>query len=116
MNYFGLISHELVAQQLQSRQSSSTLSSGNTAVAKQSKLYLVDLPGFGYANAPDANVDKWQERTQQFLLSRATTSLLSSSLSFDSQRRQAVPPLRRLYLLLDSRLLDVAMLDLAVMG
>ena len=63
MNYFGLIFNELVAQQSQSRQSSSTLLSSDKAVAKQSKLYLVDLPGFGYANAPDANVDKWQERT-----------------------------------------------------
>ena len=38
-----------------------------------------------------------------------------SSVDYQS-RRQRAPPLKRLYLLLDSRLPDVALLDLTVMG
>lgn len=114
VNYFGLISNE-VTQQLRQSPVSSSSSAGNAALAKQSKLYLVDLPGFGYASAPDANVDEWQERTQQFLISRATISTSSSSAEYRSHRQRA-PPLKRLYLLLDSRLPDVALLDLTVMG
>lgn len=114
VNYFGLISNE-VTQQLRQLPSSASSSAGNAALAKQSKLYLVDLPGFGYASAPDANVDEWQERTQQFLISRATMSSSSSSVEYRSHR-QSAPPLKRLYLLLDSRLPDVALLDLTVMG
>ena len=115
VNYFGLISNEITQQSRQSPSSSSSSSAGNAALANQSKLYLVDLPGFGYASAPDANVDEWQERTQQFLISRATISSSSSSVEYQSHRHRA-PPLKRLYLLLDSRLPDVALLDLTVMG
>ena len=114
VNYFGLISNE-VTQQLRQSPSSASSSAGNAALAKQSKLYLVDLPGFGYASAPDANVDEWQERTQQFLISRATIASSSSSVEYRSHR-QSAPSLKRLYLLLDSRLPDVALLDLTVMG
>ena len=106
----------------------------------------MDLPGFGYASAPDANVDEWQERTQKFLISRASPAEPSSSYAdgegegegdddsrgrrpdggygdFGSsgsdrrrRRRRGPPPLKRLYLLLDSRLPDVSLLDLSVMG
>eukprot|EP00593_Proboscia_inermis_P013792 CAMPEP_0171298824 /NCGR_PEP_ID=MMETSP0816-20121228/7619_1 /TAXON_ID=420281 /ORGANISM="Proboscia inermis, Strain CCAP1064/1" /LENGTH=142 /DNA_ID=CAMNT_0011774157 /DNA_START=222 /DNA_END=650 /DNA_ORIENTATION=+ len=31
---------------------------------------LVDLPGYGYAKAPDKKVSKWQANTQSFLQSR----------------------------------------------
>jgi GTP-binding protein len=34
--------------------------------------YLVDLPGYGYAEAPIAVVAKWQELLKQFLAGRAT--------------------------------------------
>ena len=35
-------------------------------------LYLVDLPGYGYANAPKPVVEKWQRLIKQFLSGRAT--------------------------------------------
>ncbi len=34
--------------------------------------YLVDLPGYGYANAPLAKVAKWQELLRQYLAGRVT--------------------------------------------
>ncbi|WP_146591745.1 ribosome biogenesis GTP-binding protein YihA/YsxC [Puniceibacterium confluentis] len=34
--------------------------------------YLVDLPGYGYANAPVAVVEKWQRLLKQYLSGRAT--------------------------------------------
>lgn len=46
-------------------------------------LYLVDLPGYGYANAPVAVVQKWQALLKQYLSGRAT--------------------LRRAFVLIDSR-------------
>ncbi|SHJ78243.1 GTP-binding protein [Shimia gijangensis] len=45
--------------------------------------YLVDLPGYGYANAPLAVVEKWQRLLKQYLSGRAT--------------------LRRAFVLVDSR-------------
>ncbi|TMM49427.1 ribosome biogenesis GTP-binding protein YihA/YsxC [Sulfitobacter sabulilitoris] len=35
-------------------------------------LYLVDLPGYGYANAPLPVVEKWQRLLKQFLSGRQT--------------------------------------------
>lgn len=32
--------------------------------------FVVDLPGYGFAKAPDKNVAQWQESTQDFLLQR----------------------------------------------
>src|SRR5690606_31713658 len=34
--------------------------------------YLVDLPGYGYANAPLAVVEKWQRLLKSYLAGRAT--------------------------------------------
>lgn len=34
--------------------------------------YLVDLPGYGYANAPLAKVAKWQDLLRQYLAGRVT--------------------------------------------
>ncbi|MDU8912233.1 ribosome biogenesis GTP-binding protein YihA/YsxC [Aestuariicoccus sp. MJ-SS9] len=34
--------------------------------------YLVDLPGYGYANAPVAVVEKWQKLLKQYLSGRAS--------------------------------------------
>ncbi len=45
--------------------------------------YLVDLPGYGYANAPLAKVEKWQALLKRYLSGRAT--------------------LRRAFVLIDSR-------------
>ena len=36
------------------------------------KHYLVDLPGYGYANAPVAIVAKWQKLLKQYLSGRQT--------------------------------------------
>ena len=145
MNYFGLVPDD-ASHPPSSSSSSSSSPSALAAMARRSRLFLVDLPGFGYASAPDANVDEWQERTQRFLISRASPAEPSSSHAdgegegdddsrgrrpdggygdfgssgSDRQRRrqgrQGPPPLKRLYLLLDSRLPDVSLLDLSVMG
>jgi GTP-binding protein len=48
-----------------------------------SHSYLVDLPGYGYANAPLAKVEKWQALLKRYLSGRAT--------------------LRRAFVLIDSR-------------
>ena len=47
------------------------------------RLHLVDLPGYGYAQAPKAKVEAWTRLTRQFLRGRAT--------------------LRRAFVLIDSR-------------
>ena len=47
------------------------------------ELYLVDLPGYGYANAPLDKVEKWQRLLKQYLSGR--------------------PTLRRAFVLIDSR-------------
>lgn len=49
--------------------------------------YLVDLPGYGFARAPEKNLDRWQENTQEFLL-----------------KRRDAGTLKRVFLLVDSRL------------
>lgn len=46
-------------------------------------LYVVDLPGYGFANAPVAVVDKWQRLLKQYLSGRQT--------------------LRRVFVLIDAR-------------
>ncbi|KAL7522521.1 hypothetical protein ACHAWX_007226, partial [Stephanocyclus meneghinianus] len=115
INYFGLIPN------------------GPAASPPNAKLFLVDLPGFGYASAPDESVDEWQKRTQQFLISRTLPlperggiqpwqSVAKPKKSGASTGNQAhrkserSPPLKRLYLLLDSRLPEPTLLDLSVMG
>lgn len=47
------------------------------------KLYLVDMPGYGYAEAPKALVKQWQGLIRDYLLGRST--------------------LKRVFLLIDSR-------------
>ena len=49
----------------------------------QKKLYLVDLPGYGYAKAPPSEVKRWQDVLKTYLRGRAN--------------------LRRVFLLVDSR-------------
>lgn len=48
--------------------------------------FLLDLPGYGFAKAPDKQVSEWQEMTQDFLLGR-----------------RELGTLQRLYLLVDAR-------------
>ncbi len=47
------------------------------------RIYLVDLPGYGYARASKTDIARWTKLTRQFLAGRA--------------------PLRRVFLLIDSR-------------
>ena len=57
--------------------------------------YLVDLPGYGYANAPLAKVEKWQKLLKQYLSGR--------------------PSLRRAFVLIDARH-GVKAVDEEIMG
>ncbi len=107
INYFGLISNN------REKHKTKTASSRMIVTHTQSKLYFIDLPGFGYASAPDESVDEWQKKTQEFLISRASSSSSSSS---HASAKGSSPTLKRLYLLLDSRLSDPTLLDMTVMG
>ena len=49
--------------------------------------FLVDLPGYGFAKAPDKNVADWQEVTQEFLLSRRDKGTLARILLLIDSRR-----------------------------
>jgi len=60
--------------------------------------YLIDLPGYGYAKAPEEKVDAWQAATQSFLQDRVSRGNLT-----------------RLYLLVDSRR-GMSLMDKMVMG
>lgn len=59
----------------------------STMNIQQATGFLIDLPGYGYAKAPDAKVDAWQGATQDFLLQRLDNGTL-----------------RRVFLLQDARL------------
>ena len=48
--------------------------------------YIIDLPGYGYAQAPEKDVDKWQHYTQEFI-----------------QERTSSGHLQRVYILVDAR-------------
>lgn len=48
--------------------------------------YIIDLPGYGYAKAPDEQVEQWQKTTQEFLQSRIAQGNLT-----------------RIYILIDAR-------------
>jgi GTP-binding protein len=48
--------------------------------------FLIDLPGYGFAKAPEKNVSEWQDMTQDFLIARRDFGTL-----------------QRLYLLVDAR-------------
>lgn len=117
INYFGLVPNNSV-----SASSSTSVASfkGKDGMkhpnSSQSKMFLVDLPGFGYASAPDKDVDAWQERTQAFLISRASTPSDGGSVQSWVGDGGGSPPLKRLYVLVDSRLPQPTLLDLSVMG
>ena len=101
VNYFGLIPNEFK----------------NNPTPDQSKMYLCDLPGFGFAKASDESVDDWQRKTQDFLISRISPEQAASSEpAYCDSIYDSLPPLRRLYLLIDSRLTKPSPLDVAVMG
>ncbi|KAL7542656.1 hypothetical protein ACHAXR_011963 [Thalassiosira sp. AJA248-18] len=113
VNYFGLVPNEMTTSM------SSSSSSSSKQSPNQSKLYLVDLPGFGYAAAPDESVDEWQKKTQAFLISRASVQgeeAAGAKRITHFGQHDTSPPLKRLYLLIDSRLPEIPLLDLSVMG
>ena len=35
------------------------------------KIFIVDLPGYGYAKAPKSKIENWQKKTKQYLSNRA---------------------------------------------
>ena len=113
INYFGLVSNEAAATA--SSKKKGNIYSPSKLDANQSKIYLVDLPGFGFAAAPNQDVDEWQKKTQEFLISRVSTVQDGVKSKHFGQRARA-PPLKRLYLLIDSRLSEPPLLDLTVMG
>ena len=114
INYFGLVANK------------------DNAASPKAKLFLVDLPGFGFASAPAETVDEWQKRTQNYLISRTLVPQDQENVALPwpttkdgSSRRNKrnamqndhiYPPLKRLYLLLDSRMPEPQFLDLSVMG
>lgn len=110
VNYFGVVPHAAPRHPASAR------------------VYLVDLPGFGYAAAPGENVDAWQENTQDFLRARAAAddgggdgvrpwpARRAEGTRPRVDRAGSTAPLKRLYLLMDSRLSDPTKIDLTVMG
>lgn len=60
--------------------------------------YIIDLPGYGYAKAPDDAVARWQENTQDFL-----------------EQRISLGNLQRIYLLIDSRR-GLGSIDTSILG
>ena len=49
--------------------------------------YLVDLPGYGYAQGPKASVERWQATTQELLLDRMEYGVLQRLLLLIDSRR-----------------------------
>jgi len=154
INYFGLVPNDIHQSSLSTISSSSSSSSASSSSSftkktignkqgtnpNQSKIYLVDLPGFGYASAPGESVDDWQRKTQEFLIARSSdrggaegeirpwpeehgvkqhqqqAAGLRNNNNNGSTDPSSSPPLKRLYLLLDSRLSNPTPIDLTVMG
>jgi GTP-binding protein len=59
----------------------------NDKKSSPAQAYLVDLPGYGYAQAPGKIVEQWQKSTQKFLLSRRDNgTLVNSYILVDSRR------------------------------
>mmetsp|Transcript_23553 Transcript_23553/g.53738 ORF Transcript_23553/g.53738 Transcript_23553/m.53738 type:complete len:258 (-) Transcript_23553:104-877(-) len=76
--------------------------------------YLVDLPGYGHASAPNDLVGGWQDKTMEFLQGRGTGSDGGEEEEAEESIEDEVP-LRRTYLLFDART-GLLNLDRAVMG
>jgi GTP-binding protein len=94
VNYFAFVPNE-------NQRDPSSMSHTSTSCAQKNTppvAYLIDLPGYGYAEAPVDQVGRWQDTTQDFL-----------------QNRRDVGVLKRLYVLVDSRH-GVSMSDRAVLG
>ena len=83
--YYGWTPHQAVSERklLSSNTSKSSTSKDPAAV----QGYIVDLPGYGFGNAPTRVVEEWQQDTQDFLL----------------HRRHEAQVLKRLFILMDAR-------------
>lgn len=93
INYYGLFDSSQRSSQnatsitkSNSLSFSSTLSSASPHDPSSALGYIIDLPGYGYAKAPEKNIDEWQMKTQEFL-----------------QERRLSGHLQRVYLLVDAR-------------
>jgi GTP-binding protein len=82
-HYYGWRAHGAVRMDLS--KTASTKSSGKDPSTVQG--YIVDLPGYGFGNAPTSVVEGWQQNTQDWLL----------------HRRHEAQVLKRLFLLMDAR-------------
>ena len=76
VHYFGLMPN--------SRRSDSSPCIENVSAALG---FLIDLPGYGFAKAPDKNVAEWQELTQTFLLARRDKGTLTRTFILVDSRR-----------------------------
>ena len=86
VHYFGLVPQSRQKKKKTAWSSSSSSTDNNAYDPNQCVGFFVDLPGYGYAYAPDEKVEDWQHKTQMFLMDRITNGNL-----------------RRLFLLLDVR-------------
>lgn len=97
INYFGFIPKDSTPDGSIVPSSSSKNVAGSFSLSNVI-AFLIDLPGYGYAEAPVDRVVKWQDTTQDFLQHRRDTGVL-----------------KRLYILVDSRH-GLSSLDRAVIG
>ena len=93
VNYFALLDRAKISDSINSsnnnnnRKKKSDSDSSSLSFRPSDAIgFFVDLPGYGYAYAPDTKVDEWQTRTIQFLM-----------------HRQELRVITRVHLLIDSR-------------
>ena len=94
--YFGLVPKATTTTHKNNNNNNS-----NEPMIRDCQGFLVDLPGYGFAKAPDKAVEEWQQQTQDFLLDRRDAGSL-----------------QRLFLLVDARRgmsQTASLLDLSVM-
>jgi len=99
INYFGFFPKDSIPEESSISLSSSTTKKGAGSIPLSHAIaFLIDLPGYGYAEAPVERVIQWQDTTQDFL-----------------QHRRDIGVLKRLYILVDSRH-GLSSIDRAVIG
>jgi GTP-binding protein EngB required for normal cell division len=81
--YYGLVPQGQMAKGTTKATASSATTEISPSIAHG---FLVDLPGYGFAKAPDSAVEEWQQQTQDFLCDRRDAGTL-----------------QRLFLLIDAR-------------
>jgi len=98
INYFGFFSKESIQEESMTSSSVNKRDPPSNISPSRAVAFLIDLPGYGYAEAPVDRVVKWQDTTQDFLQHRRETGVL-----------------KRLYVLVDSRH-GLSYTDRAVLG